>query len=102
MSLREKQARFCRMVSHLIAWAWEHGYELRFGDAYRDPRVNWTYGAPNSKHKTRLAVDLMLDINGTWQRSTEAYRPLGEYWESIGGRWGGRWEDGNHFEYGGQ
>ncbi|EIH4172001.1 M15 family metallopeptidase, partial [Escherichia coli] len=47
----------------------------------------------------RLAVDFNLFINGKYQADTDAYRPLGEYWESIGGTWGGRFSraDGNHF-----
>jgi hypothetical protein len=97
-SLRERQSRFVKMVGHLIAWADEHGYELTFGDAYRDSRVNWTYGARNSKHRVRLAVDFNLYIDGVYQTSTEAHAPLGEYWESIGGVWGGRWNDGNHYQ----
>ncbi|HGV6771546.1 TPA: M15 family metallopeptidase, partial [Escherichia coli] len=53
----------------------------------------------NSLHTLRLAVDFNLFINGEYQTDTDAYRPLGEYWESIGGTWGGRFSraDGNHF-----
>ncbi|EOT8011848.1 TPA: M15 family metallopeptidase, partial [Escherichia coli] len=53
----------------------------------------------NSLHTLRLAVDFNLFINGKYQADTDAYRPLGEYWESIGGTWGGRFSraDGNHF-----
>ena len=101
MTLGEKQRRFTRMIGELIGWAYENGYELTFGDAYRDPRVS--YGHQNSLHRKRLAVDLNLFINGEWQQSTESHTPLGEYWESIGGTWGGRFDDGNHYslEYNG-
>jgi len=95
MTLGETQRRFTRMVAVLIEWAYENGYELTFGDAYRDPRVS--HGHQNSLHRMRLAVDLNLFINGEWQQSTEAHTPLGEYWESIGGTWGGRFNDGNHY-----
>ncbi|MBB9356801.1 M15 family metallopeptidase, partial [Escherichia coli] len=56
-------------------------------------------GIRNSLHTLRLAVDFNLFINGEYQADTDAYRPLGEYWESIGGTWGGRFSraDGNHF-----
>ncbi|ELR1854532.1 M15 family metallopeptidase, partial [Escherichia coli O22:H8] len=56
-------------------------------------------GIRNSLHTLRLAVDFNLFINGEYQTDTDAYRPLGEYWESIGGTWGGRFSraDGNHF-----
>lgn len=95
MALRDEQSKFTRMVADLIKYAYGLGYELTFGDAYRDPRV--PYGHPRSLHKHRLAVDFNLFIDGRYQSSTEAHRPLGEYWESIGGSWGGHFNDGNHY-----
>jgi len=95
--LRENQSEFVRMVGKLIDFATANGYELTFGDAYRDTRC--PYGAVKSKHHDRLAVDFNLFIDGKYCQSTESHRPLGEYWESIGGRWGGRFRDGNHYEY---
>jgi hypothetical protein len=103
MSLGNKQRKFTLMVAQLIQWAYDNGYELTVGDAYRDPRLHGQvgekkgYGASSSCHKLRLAIDLNLFIDGVYQMSSEAYTPLGEYWESIGGSWGGRFEDGNHF-----
>lgn len=94
-TLRQKQSRFVWMVRSLIEFAYESGYELTFGDAYRDPRV--TYGAKNSLHRSRLAIDFNLFKNGRYLSSTESHRPLGEYWESRGGSWGGRFGDGNHY-----
>jgi hypothetical protein len=91
------------MVADLIIWAYEHGYELTFGDAYRDPRLHGAvgtklgYGAVSSCHKIRLAVDLNLFKDGVYMQATEDHAPLGEYWESIGGSWGGRFQDGNHY-----
>lgn len=38
MTLRESQSEFVRMVARLIDFATANGYELTFGDAYRDPR----------------------------------------------------------------
>ena len=114
MKLSDKQAKFARMIALLILQADALGYRVRFADAYRDPRVfgkvgvKKGYGRARSLHKSRLAVDLVLDkrIGDRWvyQRSTTAYTPLGEYWESIGGSWGGRFSDGNHFslEHGGR
>ena len=83
------------MVAQLVGKAEELGYELTFGDAYRDPRCQ--YGQPFSLHRKRLAIDLNLFKNGSWLKKTEDHRPLGEFWESIGGSWGGRFEDGNHY-----
>lgn len=101
MTLGQKQRKFTRMVADLIMWAYDHGYELTLGDAYRDPRT--PYGHPDSLHRKRLAVDLNLFKNGVYLTRTEDHAPLGEYWESIGGSWGGRFQDGNHYslEYSG-
>lgn len=105
MTLSEKQAKFTVMVAKLILWADEHGYKLTFGEAHRTPEqakrnAAAGKGIANSLHTQRLAVDFNLFINGKYQTATEAYKPLGEYWESLGGSWGGRFKsrpDGNHF-----
>ena len=103
-TLRQKQSRFARMVPRLIDKAFELGFEVTLGDAYRDPRVHGAigekvgYGSSISRHKERLAIDLNLFKNGKFLSSTEAHKPLGEWWESQGGSWGGRFEDGNHYE----
>lgn len=101
MSLRKQQSEFVRAVATLIHFATSHGYELTFGDAYRDPRVVWTYGSERSKHKKRLAVDFNLFKDGEYLPSTEDHRVLGDYWEDLGGIWGGRFRnsDGNHYEW---
>lgn len=103
MTLGQKQRKFTRMIAQLIEYAYANGYELTFGDAYRDPRlhgdvgVKKSYSSANSLHKSRLAVDFNLFKNGQYLTTTEEHKPLGEYWESIGGAWGGRFNDGNHY-----
>jgi len=103
VTLGQKQRKFVRMVADLIVWAYDNGYELTFGDAYRDPRLHgqmgWKvgYGAASSCHKIRLAIDLNLFKDGVFLDSTEAHTPLGEQWEKMGGTWGGRFKDGNHY-----
>ena len=109
MTLGKKQRLFTRMIAKLIEYAYANGYELTFGDAYRDPRlhgdvgVKKSYSSAKSLHKSRLAVDFNLFKNGQYLTTTEAHKPLGEYWESIGGSWGGRFgenggtADGNHY-----
>ncbi|MEE7142864.1 M15 family metallopeptidase [Escherichia coli O156:H5] len=105
MKLSEKQQLFTVMISRLILFAEQQGYGLTFGEAWRTPeqaKLNASKGSGiiNSLHCQRLAVDFNLFINGEYQSTTEAYRPLGEYWESLGGTWGGRFRsrpDGNHF-----
>jgi hypothetical protein len=103
VTLGEKQRKLPLMVSSLVRFAYERGYELTFGDAYRDPRVHGEvgqkvgYGHAKSAHKRRLAVDFNLFRNGVYLASSEEHRPLGEFWESLGGTWGGRFADGNHY-----
>lgn len=99
MTLGAKQRHFTRMVGLLIEWAYQNGYELTFGDAYRDPRATFPYGRERSLHKERLAVDFNLFKDGEYLTQTEDHRPLGEYWESLGGSWGGRFNDGNHYSW---
>ena len=97
MTLRQKQSEFARAVPRLIDAAHVLCFEVTLGDAYRDPRA--PYGSKSSKHRRRLAIDLNLFKDGKYLTSTEDHRPLGEYWESIGGIWGGRFDDGNHYEW---
>lgn len=103
MSLREKQSKFARMVADLIIKAYSLGYEITLGDAYRDPRLHGElgvkkgYGHPRSAHKIRLAIDLNLFKDGKFLEGTNAHKELGEWWETQGGSWGGRFNDGNHY-----
>ena len=98
MKLAEKQRAFARMVPRLIDKAYELGYEVTLGDAYRDKRCQ--YGSKTSKHHTRQAIDLNLFKNGKYLRKTEDHRNLGEWWKSVGGVWGGDFtrKDGNHYQ----
>lgn len=110
-TLGAKQRRFTLMVAQLIAHIYSEGYEATLGDAYRDPRLHGklgvkapgSYGAANSCHKLRLAIDLNIFKDGTYIADSKDYAFAGKYWESIGGSWGGSFNDGNHFslEHGG-
>jgi len=93
-TLRQKQSRFVRLLPELIHFADDHGYELTLGEAYRPPAQSRKGG---SLHSSRLAIDLNLFRDGVWLKKTEDHRELGEFWESIGGTWGGRFGDGNHY-----
>lgn len=104
MSLSQKQQKFTTMVGQLIEWATKNGYGLTFGEAYRTEAQAAQYaqegkGIAHSLHCKRLAVDFNLFIDGVYQTDSASYSPLGEFWESIGGSWGGRFArvDGNHF-----
>ena len=119
--MQEKQRRFVQMLARLLTEA----KTARMGDAWRssDPLkcpscgVEHTYqellfknGRSKklySPHADRLAVDLIIDDDAEARR-------LGEFWESLGGRWGGRFGvlpadyktklgwDSRHFELHGQ
>jgi hypothetical protein len=68
------------MVGQLIDFAYKNGYTLTFGDAYA------TRGhKDNSKHYSRLAIDLNLFRFGKYLSKTADHTHLGEFWESIGG-----------------
>jgi hypothetical protein len=97
--LVEAQSEFSVSVARLILRAYQLGYQVTFGDAYRDPRV--TYGHPNSVHRKRLAVDLNLFKDGKFLTATEDHKVLGEWWKSQHplARWGGDFEDGNHYSF---
>lgn len=105
LSLGDAQKLLPLMIRDLITFAYKKGYTLTFGDAYRSPKVfgsfgkkkEGSYGRSYSNHKRRLAVDFNLFKDGVYLKQTEEYTLLGEYWESLGGSWGGRFNDGNHF-----
>ena len=110
MSLNARQVEFSRLVPRLIDKAFELGYTVTLGDAFRDPRLHGAmgvklgYGAAKSYHKQRLAIDLNLFKNGKFLQSTEDHRELGEWWEKQNPlcTWGGNFKskDGNHYSYG--
>lgn len=101
-TLRQKQSRFALMVARLILQAQVMGYEVTLGEAYRSPEeaarlAGKGAGIRLSLHTDRLAIDLNLFKDGQLLTRTEDHAPLGAWWESIGGAWGGRFKDGNHY-----
>jgi hypothetical protein len=106
MTLSQKQRLFTKLLGQLIAWAYENGMELTFGEAWRTPEqaklnADRGVGIRNSLHGERLAVDLNLFVGGVYIDSTEGHRRLGMQWESMhpNCRWGGRFKDGNHYSF---
>ena len=117
MKLSEKQRKFTIMVGNFLLWAHAQGYELTFGHAFRDAETQARLLAEglsrvrHSQHMDRLAVDFNLFVDGKYTSDKELYRPLGEYWESICGKWGGRFNvkpenydteigwDSGHFQF---
>lgn len=63
------------------------------------PIVTWTM---NSKHLTGEAFDVAVRVDGklTWPDDDALWERIGQIGESVGLRWGGRWEqrDRPHFE----
>ena len=98
MSMVDEQSEFSRKIGVLIIVAHELGFEVTLGHALRCEECHT--GKPHSLHKRKLAVDLNLFIGGKYLTDTEDHRPLGELWEQMGGTWGGRWGDGNHYSWG--
>jgi hypothetical protein len=107
MTLREKQSLFARLVGQLIQYAYQNGYELTFGEAYRTPEqaalnAQKGSGIANSLHTKRLAIDLNLFLAGRYITDSASYKPLGDFWKSLhpdccyGGDFKPR-ADGNHF-----
>jgi len=96
MTLREKQSDFVRAVIALLTYIHSKGYEVTFGDASRMDKQGHI---KNSKHYKRLAIDLNLFKDGKYLSKTEDHEFAGEYWEKLGRKWGGRFRDGNHYEY---
>ena len=83
------------MVGQLIQFAYMNGYTLTFGDARAK-----TGHKENSFHYKGLAIDLNIFRHGIFLTKTAHHLLLGEFWESIGGTWGGGWNDGNHYSLG--
>jgi len=96
MALAPKQYEFAQMLDLLTAYIRFKGYRYTIGHVYRcaDCKV----GKKTSLHKLKLAADINLyDKNWNWLKETEDHRQFGEFWEFIGGTWGGRFDDGNHY-----
>jgi hypothetical protein len=114
--LSDHQAQFTQDLANLIRMAPSimPGYRVRLSYAERSMEEQERLHAANprgaapagrSQHNVRLAADLILDKRGedgrwVYQTDTRDYAPLGHQWErmSIWNRWGGRFNDGNHFE----
>ena len=103
MTLRQKQTRFWAMVGMLLVKAASMKMPMFATEWIRDLATQRVYVARGvsktlkSRHLEGLAIDFVFldDIqdDGKINYDAEKYRPFGEYWESLGGRWGGRFGD---------
>lgn len=121
MTLREKQSRFWLMVSKLLQEAERLGTPLvvlewlRSIERQKELIALKASKTMDSKHIQGLAVDVcflddLLD-DGRLNYTADQYRAIGDFWEGLGGTWGGRFGvkpeqynskvgwDAGHFEY---
>lgn len=108
-SLRELQSLFVVCLGDLIRYAASKGYGLTLGEGYiQTPRKTRTgrvvedgVHMAKSLHYSRLALDLNLFVDGAFITNGEhaAWLELGAFWEALDQlcRWGGRFQDANHF-----
>lgn len=120
MTLREKHSILWKCISVVILEADKQGTPVCVLEWMRTPErqaLLVSRGASktmNSKHLQGLAIDIAFleDIqdDGVINYPPDKYKVLGELWESMGGRWGGRFGDdpstdkiegwdAGHFEY---
>mgnify|MGYP001568947477 FL=1 len=117
MTLSEKQRKFSKLLAEFILKIYDMGFEVTFGHVYRDTDTQKRMVEAGlskimqSKHCDRLAVDFNIWVGKQYTSDPQAYRPLGELWEKMGGSWGGRFGvkteeynskvgwDSNHFEW---
>jgi len=91
--LGDQQRAFARAFPLLLLYAFYLGYEITFPPEH-------TNHIRNSFLYSGRAKDINLFKDGIYLIETKDHLPLGEYWESLGGTWGGRWGDGNHYSWG--
>jgi hypothetical protein len=99
--LAKTQRQFSKAVALLILYAYQIGYEVSLGHAYRSPNESGRLGFKNSNHIRRLAIDLNLFLDGKYLETTEDHERLGAFWETLHplARWGGEFGDGNHYSF---
>lgn len=98
MSLADLQGQFAQDAAKLIQQGAALGYRIRFAEVWRTPQqAQWNAdhgtGISCSLHLERLAVDLIVDVDGVYQTddSLGCYKALGDFWKSLGPDhyWGG-------------
>ena len=90
-TLLEKQFRFTRMITQLQAKILELGFEYVYGEAFRYPIDS------ASIHSYKLAINLTMYLSKRAVTDKTVLTPIGIYWESLGGYWGGRANEKDHF-----
>ena len=111
------RSEFLHNIGKLLVWCKDYEVDLvcfTFFRSQEQQQIEVDAGRSrtlNSKHTKWLAMDFALwddvDEDGSvdkdelrWKNDPR-YASMGEYWESLGGTWGGRWASLNdiyHFE----
>jgi len=104
------QSEFTRDVMRLLAMAFNAGFTVTLGEAFRTPEQQAIHvkagrsKTMSSNHLDRRALDLNFFLeDGTLCYDKDTLQPLGDFWESLhpNNRWGGNWKsfkDVPHFE----
>jgi hypothetical protein len=101
------QETFALQAASLINKAFQLGYTVTLGEAWRTPQqAQWDAdhgsGISHSLHTERLAIDLNFFKDGALITDGSKLKDIGDWWKSLGAtyRWGGDFKtlpDGNHF-----
>lgn len=112
MKLRQARCLFSKLISELVLWCFEQGYEVSYEEVKRskaqaDANAASGAGIAASLHLDGLAADLNLYIGGEYQATSEAHAVIGSKWKTLHPlcRWGGDFRgkdgkpkpDGNHY-----
>lgn len=102
--LLEHQQQFGRMIAVLLEWLLQHGYQYTFNEFLRtqeqaDKNAQSGAGISHSLHLIKLAADINIFKDNIFLDSVKDLEPVGVFWESIGGSWGGRFSrpDADHY-----
>ncbi len=99
-SLGKRRRAFSLDFAKLIMYAAELGYTPQIEDvrAVRQCKTHMI----GSNHELGCAGDLSIfsKSTGEYLSKTSDHKELGKYWESLStkNRWGGQYNDGNHYE----
>ena len=102
MKLWEQRVRFSRAVTtELFPAMYKAGFLPALDYTKRCPECKVGKLGSKSFHALGLAVDINLyDKEGNYLSSGAEHMEFGEFWKSVGGSWGGDWNDANHYSWG--
>ncbi len=105
VTLRQAQCKFSWMLGNLICFAYSQGFEIAMGEGTimvvycPHCKKKVSVHRKGSLHHVKLGQDIDLFKDGVYLRKTSDHKVLGAYWISLGGSWGGDFNDGNHYSY---